>query len=241
MPSLVGEIQERESKSPRSTQDASLGTPRNKANPATGFPQAQHRSQSAFARAREARRNAPPKSDDIPVVQPANEVSLGAPSPTADSSSAPPTQTSEEEWLADVSSQNEKRVREMSDSEREREREEIIERFGPGIVDLMHRVKRRRDAAVKSPSQEDNDPVLFAPGSVNEEPGEHQVGEGLNAPKPRIIIPSNFTEPPLHTPQHHTRPSSPLPSALRSAAGTPLPKQPGRKPRFSAEPNEVST
>ncbi|KIO29318.1 hypothetical protein M407DRAFT_228062, partial [Tulasnella calospora MUT 4182] len=74
---------------------------------------------------------------------------------------------------------------------------------------------------------------------VNEEPGEHQAGEGLNAPKPRIIIPSNFTEPPLHTPQHHTRPSSPLPSALRSAAGTPLPKQPGRKPRFSAEPNEV--
>lgn len=175
MPSLVGDIQERESKAPRSTQDASLGTPRNKANPETGFPQAQHRSQSAFARAREARRNAPPKSDDTPVVQPTTELSVAGPSTATGSPSTHPPAMSEEELRAEISSQNEKRVLEMSDSEREREREEIIERFGPGIVELMQRVKRRRgrpvwvsvlshpaqltdpsDATVKSPSQEDN-------------------------------------------------------------------------------------
>lgn len=36
----------------------------------------------------------------------------------------------------------------MSESEREREREELLERFGPGIVDLMQGVKRRRGEPV---------------------------------------------------------------------------------------------
>ncbi|KAG8955426.1 hypothetical protein FRC04_008777 [Tulasnella sp. 424] len=232
MPSLVGEIQERESS--RSTQDAPLGTPRHSIDSSTGFPQAQHRSKSAFARAREARRNAPPKSDDIPVVQPTSEPSLAGSSTAVDLPPTTPPQIPEEQWRAEIASQNEKRVREMSDSEREREREDLIERFGPGIVDLMQRVKRRR---VKSPSQEDDDPALFI--SATEGNAEHQVSEGVDAPKPRIIIPSNLNELPLHTPQHHARPSSPLPSALRSATGSPLPKTPGRKPRFSTEPNEV--
>ncbi|KAG8994192.1 hypothetical protein FRB90_000512 [Tulasnella sp. 427] len=236
MPSLVGEIQERESKPSQGTKDASSSTPRGTPNSATGFPQAQHRSKSAFARAREARRNGPQKPDQIPVVEPSKGSPAAEP---ADVHMTAQPDAIEEQWRNDISNQNEKRVHLMSESEREREREDIIERFGPEILDLMQRIKRRRDAAVKSPSIEDNAPALFAAEPATEAPVNRSVSENIEVPKPRIIIPDDFTEPPLHTPQHHARPSSPLPPALRSAAGTPLPKAPGRKPRFSTEPSEV--
>lgn len=56
------------------------------------------------------------------------------------------TEADDTDWRSAMSNQNEKRVREMTDTEREEERQQVIERFGPGIIDLINKAKRRRGA-----------------------------------------------------------------------------------------------
>lgn len=58
----------------------------------------------------------------------------------------------EDDWREQISRDNEKAVAEMTDEERERERQEIIERFGDGIADLLRKAK---EARLKKPTKED--------------------------------------------------------------------------------------
>ena len=63
--------------------------------------------------------------------------------------------TLEEDWMADVSRSNTATVESMSAEERAREREEIIDRFGTGIDDLLLKVReaRKRRAVRESRGQ----------------------------------------------------------------------------------------
>ncbi|KAJ7757563.1 hypothetical protein B0H16DRAFT_1537077 [Mycena metata] len=134
-PSLVGAVFERPS-----TSALAPGSSK------TGFPQAQHRSQnkkSAFARAREAK--AAGRGEEPPVVVPSS------PAPPSVVPSTPPHVTTEpspsDDWRAQISRENEARVGAMTEEEREEERREILERFGPGIGDVLKKVREARAAA----------------------------------------------------------------------------------------------
>jgi RNA polymerase II-associated protein 1 len=97
----------------------------------TGFPAAQHRSKSAFARGRdELRRSGPLRPGDVPVVVPSGPTKL------------PPDP---DDWRNQISEENQRRVEEMSEEERERERQEIMEKFGPGVGDILKRVREARE------------------------------------------------------------------------------------------------
>ncbi|KAJ7045065.1 hypothetical protein C8F04DRAFT_1067585 [Mycena alexandri] len=143
-PSLVGAVFERPSTSALAP-GASTST-FTQSSFKTGFPQAQHRSQnkkSAFARAREAK--AAGRADEPPVVVPSNPV------PPTVGPSTPPHVVAEpsppDDWRAQISRENEARVGAMTEEEREEERREILERFGPGIGDVLKKVRRARAAA----------------------------------------------------------------------------------------------
>ncbi|KAJ7479983.1 hypothetical protein B0H11DRAFT_2026044 [Mycena galericulata] len=126
-PSLVGSVFERTATSKPSSAFAQSSSQ-------TGFPQVLHRSKkSAFARAREA--NAAPR-DHVPVVAPSP---LAAPPPLRK-----PADEDTEDWRAQISRENELRVAAMTDAEREQERAEILEKFGPGIGDLLKKVREAR-------------------------------------------------------------------------------------------------
>ncbi|KAF8216352.1 hypothetical protein K438DRAFT_1797081 [Mycena galopus ATCC 62051] len=123
----------------------------------TGFPQAQHRSQkkSAFARAREAQAagNAGSDRNYVPVVVPAKKPAEDV-LPTKE-----PVKEEPEDWRAQMSRENELRVSAMTDEEREEEQREILERFGPGIGDILKKVREARattsapiPSALSSPS-----------------------------------------------------------------------------------------
>ncbi|KAG8902837.1 hypothetical protein FRB99_004033 [Tulasnella sp. 403] len=218
MSSLIGSVQERK---PTTSNKANLA---GKFDPATGFPAAQHRSQSIFARNKNARLTTPARPSSVPLVQ----TTTGSPTEGSIARSehvVDPGSEEPDDWRQSMSYQNEKRVREMTDSERERERQDVIERFGPDVISLLNRVKQRREAQ----------------GQATPTAQEHtEVGPSEEARKggPPLVAPIATTAPyvaeVLHTPQHASRPTSPLPSALRSST----PKPP-RKIRFSTEPADV--
>ncbi|KAK7053845.1 hypothetical protein R3P38DRAFT_2601661 [Favolaschia claudopus] len=139
-PSLVGDVLERTttSKPPPHPHNSPFSQGPSK----TGFPQAQHRSQkkSAFARAREAANANKDKRviDHAPVVVPAKS------SVISEKAKAQDEPQMEDDWRAQMSRENELRVGAMSEKEREEERTEILERFGPGIGDLLKKVREAR-------------------------------------------------------------------------------------------------
>nr|GAT56313.1 predicted protein [Mycena chlorophos] len=146
--SLVGAVFERSATSKPSS--SFISTPST-----TGFPQATHRSKkSAFARSREI------------VNPPRNHVPLVAPSRPN-----PPQEHNEddnEDWRAQMRRVNEQRVNAMSDEEREAERREIMERFGPGIEDILRKVRASRQgenatAGPSTPRPEPLPPALVSP------------------------------------------------------------------------------
>ncbi|KAJ7724980.1 hypothetical protein DFH07DRAFT_1003441, partial [Mycena maculata] len=122
--SLVGSVFERTTTSKPSSAFAPSSSK-------TGFPRVEHRSKkSAFARAREA--NSAPR-DNVPVVRP--------------SKPPPPPQPVDkygDDWRAQMARENERRVEAMTEEEREEERREILEKFGPGIGDLLKKVREAR-------------------------------------------------------------------------------------------------
>ncbi|KAJ6573827.1 hypothetical protein DFH09DRAFT_382038 [Mycena vulgaris] len=94
--------------------------------PKTGFPQVSHRSKkSAFARARESQ---PAARDHVPIVAP----------------SRTPVKEDSDDWRAQMSRDNELRVEAMTAEEREEERREILAKFGPGIGDILKKVREAR-------------------------------------------------------------------------------------------------
>jgi len=137
-PPLIGSIVERK---PTTTP---IFKQKNQSNSDTGFPIAQHRSKSAFAKAREASRGSA-TSTHVPVVQHGNQSSVSqAPSTQSVDSTMERVNTSTGEWQTQMSRENEERVENMSVEEREEARTEILERFGPDILDLIRRKKQRR-------------------------------------------------------------------------------------------------
>ena len=117
----------------------------------TGFPIVQHRSNatSAFKRAKQDERVQSKLSDSkviLASVPKARDERAWAGEQKA---------TLEEDWMADVSRSNTATVESMSAEERAREREEIIDRFGTGIDDLLLKVReaRKRRAVRESRGQ----------------------------------------------------------------------------------------
>uniref|UniRef100_A0A0W0EV38 Uncharacterized protein n=1 Tax=Moniliophthora roreri TaxID=221103 RepID=A0A0W0EV38_MONRR len=99
-----------------------------------GFPSVQHRSKgkSAFAKSREdQRKNTTDSARDVAVPQ---VVSHKQPS----------------NWRDQISQENEERVRNMTDDERERERQEIFERFGADVEDILRRAREAREGKEKA-------------------------------------------------------------------------------------------
>ncbi|KAJ7919333.1 hypothetical protein B0H13DRAFT_1708973 [Mycena leptocephala] len=142
-PPLVGAVFERAPASAPSTPF----TPASK----TGFPQALHRSKkSAFARAREAQATTANSDrrdrDYVPVVVPSKRP-IDVPPLRNDE---PEVKEDREDWRAQMSRENELRVSAMTDEEREEERREILEKFGPGIGDLLKKVREARTGASSS-------------------------------------------------------------------------------------------
>ncbi|KAF8904283.1 hypothetical protein CPB85DRAFT_1437950 [Mucidula mucida] len=105
----------------------------------SGFPVAQHRSKgkSAFARRREEESKVAGPSTrirEVPVV-----VSQNKPF-------NPPVKSDvSEDWRDEISRQNQLRVENMTDEERDKERQEIFERFGSDIGDILKKAKETRE------------------------------------------------------------------------------------------------
>ncbi|KAJ7619092.1 hypothetical protein DFH06DRAFT_1235276 [Mycena polygramma] len=132
-PPLIGAVFERAPASTPSTPFA----PASK----TGFPQAPHRSKkSAFQRAREAAgaSSSLKPRDHVPVVVPFKR-EASRPSPSDEQPTKDP-----DDWRAQMSRENELRVSAMTDEEREEERREILEKFGPGLGDVLKKVREAR-------------------------------------------------------------------------------------------------
>ncbi|KAF7319763.1 hypothetical protein MKEN_00758700 [Mycena kentingensis (nom. inval.)] len=158
MSGLVGTVFERSTTSKPSTPFA----PGSSAS--AGFPQATHRSKkSAFARAREAANPAP--RDFVPLVVPTG------PNPSQG------RVKDSDEWRDRMSKENELRVEAMTEEEREQDRQEIFERFGPGIADVLRRAREAREKSIEptsprptSPRPDPLPPALVSPSPSGTRP-----------------------------------------------------------------------
>ena len=139
---IVGSVVERKPTSSFSTPKAAL-------NGKTGFPSVQHRSKSAFARNRDDLRRSVSRPMDAPIVLPTN-VHPVSPEPA--------------DWRQQISKENEERVAGMTEEQREEEIQQILERFGTSVGDVLKRARlAREDKSVPGKAPETIDTV-----------GEHQ-------------------------------------------------------------------
>jgi hypothetical protein len=149
-PTLIGSIIERKPTSP-------LAPTANRHRPggSTGFPSAQHRSKSAFARNRESTLG----TDRSRPTEPPRLVNQNNGSKTVQN----------ESWRDQVSRENEQRVQSMTEEEREREKQEILDRFGTDIADILKRARLSREkqaAALSDNSSKDLEPLEEGGASV---------------------------------------------------------------------------
>ncbi|KAF9075965.1 hypothetical protein BDP27DRAFT_1285841 [Rhodocollybia butyracea] len=142
-PSLVGSVFERKPlASNSSTQSQSRFS--NSINSKTGFPPVQHRSQknSAFLKNRDESRRKPElsteRTTDVPHV--ASASATAGPGPRTMQNHA------KDGWMSQISAENEARVQAMTEEERDAERRQILERFGPGVGDILRRAREKREA-----------------------------------------------------------------------------------------------
>ncbi len=150
--SLIGSIVERK---PGPSSSSRIPHPPSKA----GFPPVQHRSKSAFARAKDDQKRIggverlpqPPRV--LPVSRPKREVL------SLDDEEHQPDELGGD-WRQQVAEENRRRVQNMSEAEREEERREVLERFGPGIGDILRKAKAAREAAGRP--QSDRKPLRSA-------------------------------------------------------------------------------
>ncbi|KAJ7451055.1 hypothetical protein FB451DRAFT_1145830 [Mycena latifolia] len=178
----------------------------------TGFPEVSHRSKkSAFARARESQ---PAARDHVPIVIP----------------SRTPVTEDPDGWRAQMSRDNQLRVEAMTDEEREEDRQEIIAKFGPGIGDLL---KKMREARAKTGAQyplptlgpRATEPLNQVPSNINDSLEE---GEFLRSVRAMMLT---LRLVPLES---SPRSRSPVPR-VSSPTGTRPASRASRKLRF-AEP-----
>jgi RNA polymerase II-associated protein 1 len=97
---------------------------------------------SSFLRSREGISKTP----EIPIPGPMQTVRLGGPRAPAD------LEKEDTDWREQISHENEMKVASMTDEERERERQEILERFGDGIGEILRKAKANRLAMSKQES-----------------------------------------------------------------------------------------
>ncbi|KAG6890583.1 hypothetical protein C0992_000401 [Termitomyces sp. T32_za158] len=129
-PPLVGSVIERK---PTSQSAPKLFVPAK-----TGFPAVQHRSKSAFARNIDnLRRTGSSRPRNVPTIVPSRPTRLQGP-------------TDPDTWRDRMGRENEERVASMTEEEREQERQEILDRFGAGVGDLLKRVMRAREKQATS-------------------------------------------------------------------------------------------
>ncbi|KAG6866175.1 hypothetical protein C0991_007725 [Blastosporella zonata] len=181
-PALVGSVFERK---------PSHSAPKAFTPTKSGFPAVQHRSKSAFARNLEGvRKNGAARPQNAPTVAHSR---LARPLKPADP----------DEWRNQMSRENEQRVASMTEEERDQERQEILERFGAGVGDLLQRVKLAREkqaqgaqsgTAASTDLAEDHithlEPV---PVTAKEEFGREIVSNRLSPPPPALS--TNSTRP----------------------------------------------
>ncbi|KAJ7171649.1 hypothetical protein C8R43DRAFT_1231178 [Mycena crocata] len=213
-PSLVGSVFERTVSSKPSSPFASGPSK-------TGFPQVQHRSKkSAFARARET--SASPR-DHVPTIAQSSSVAARK-SPVGEA----------DDWRAQMDRENRLRVDAMTDAEREEERREILARFGPGISDVLKKVRGAREKTTDNLlvfTTSDLPAPAPAP-TTSELPNESNISHGLeeavpvdssprsSSPAPRGPLPPALSNSQLSSPTG-TRPASRASRKLRFAELTP--------------------
>ncbi|KAG8885933.1 hypothetical protein FRB98_001539 [Tulasnella sp. 332] len=235
MSGLIGEIRER---NPSTTPTIK---PQGKFDPNTGFPAVHHRSKSAFAKGRDATRAVTTKDKAVPIVR---TPSLADPPDVPDTALSLSGTTAHDSladtaWRKGMEEQNEARIREMSEAEREQETAELAETFGPGLLELVRKAKRRRVGASEAAVNSDSKPEVAA--------SDHLVNDKASTAVYDCTLPTHdrareldlqLHTSGLHSPFHGSRPSSPLPSALRPS--TPNKSATSRKKiHFSAAPAEV--
>lgn len=120
---IVGSVVERKPTS-------SFSTPKAAVTGNTGFPTVQHRSKSAFARNRDDLRRSVSRPKDVPTVLPTNNH---------------PASTEPADWRQQISKENEERVAEMTEEQREEEIQQILERFGSSVGDVLKKARLARE------------------------------------------------------------------------------------------------
>ncbi|KAJ3769911.1 hypothetical protein FB446DRAFT_790950 [Lentinula raphanica] len=149
-PPLVGAVFERKPTSPKPPSSLQSRSASSK----TGFPPVQHRSQksSAFVQNLENGRRKAASSTERPTRVPS--IVYNADSGAATAGPGPSTikiqndqnsKTSSDEWRSQISAENEARVQAMTGEEREAEAREILERFGPGVGEILRRARQNRE------------------------------------------------------------------------------------------------
>ncbi|KAG6902415.1 hypothetical protein C0995_000341 [Termitomyces sp. Mi166 len=198
--SLIGSVIERE--------PTSHPAPKAFAPAKTGFPAVQHRSKSAFARNIEGlRKSGASRPRYAPTIVSSR---LARPSESADL----------DDWRSQTSRENEERVANMTEEERDRERQEILDRFGAGIGDLLKRVRLAREKQAKSVQGDNNSSSL-----VDATQGQNSVFEPVPVtPRESIgreIASNRLSTPPPALSTSSTRPSSRADRKLRFAELSP--------------------
>ncbi|TFK90974.1 hypothetical protein K466DRAFT_516113, partial [Polyporus arcularius HHB13444] len=200
-PSLVGSILERKPIA-RPTAPSAPTT-------RTGFPAVKHRSQSAFARARGS--GLQKREQQVPVVQ-----SSSTPRPKDVFQS-----DATDDWRAQVEEENRRRVEAMTEDEREEERAEVLEKFGPGIADVLRKARAAREAKQRTGGEK----VRVDPPSSSSppRPGGEVEEVGSRSPSPESAVRPRVFPPPSSPPTStsSTRPPSRADRKIRFADITP--------------------
>ena len=140
MPAVLGDIVERRPTT-ISESNISANSHNNRfADVPAGFPKATHRSESAFARARAAKGNS--RHNALPIVSTTRITSTSIIDPPPARSEGSKTDDAAEK--EQISRENDSKIQQMDEKQREKEREDIISQFGPGIVDLVTKMRERR-------------------------------------------------------------------------------------------------
>ncbi|KAJ3790435.1 hypothetical protein GGU10DRAFT_383349 [Lentinula aff. detonsa] len=163
---LIGPVFERK---PTSSKPLSSGQSRfaSALNTTSGFPPVQHRSQkgSAFSRNLEHGKRTPAlsanRSTQVPPIAPntAPVTGIAGPGPSTIQiqNQKQNSTSSADDWRSKISAENEARVQVMTEEERAAETREVLERFGPGVGEILRRARetRQRNKDTKTTSLEE--------------------------------------------------------------------------------------
>ncbi|KAL4249373.1 RPAP1 family protein [Abortiporus biennis] len=221
--SLVGSIVER-----KTSASSSSSVPKPASSNVTGFPAAQHRSLSAFARARtEQKTNRQERPQKAPTIQALGSIVR-----------EDVAERGKDDWRKQMEAENKRKVESMTEEEREQERQEILARFGPGIADVMKKIKAAREGGVP-----ENISSTDLPNSIITSPMSPTSPSRGKQPRKGALV-SRPSSPPLST--SSTRPPSRTDRHIRFAEVTPqdvfvypsAPPSPKRQPLALPSPSQ---